>query len=448
MRLPSARCRSKRLLTTAAVAVGGLTMLLAGPGGSFASTGITSLPGDAATALDGATTQVTRSATALRAATRPASPATRPQRAPVRQSAPASPARTTAPSARAAQSPADADVQGTNPHGQGTVLAVSVGQNEAIVVGRSRGEQKDGQYHGHVTTLALFGQDVIAGDTNPGQTSQSPFAPLQQGAVDPLCTASGGNLCADALRQDSATTTTGSQNHFRAANLVLGGPGGVTATAAESHGSIEEKNGCQIAHGDVTLANLAAGGTTLLNVGQSASDSQACPSGTTTHNTGGPLVTLAGRAIPLPGCGSNQPGTLVAIDPLLSVACNAGSAAGALTTNSALTGTVLQNGTLVAGGTGAAAQPPAQPAATTPAAGKVLGNKVPHSTHKAAHRKPNAATPAPAGPPRATREARALPAQATGKLPFTGYEVVLSIFIAAALLAGGLGTLLAPRPHA
>src|SRR5207248_5348482 len=91
--------------------------------------------------------------------------------------------------------PAEATVQGTNPHGQGTVLAVSLGGNEAVVVGRSRGEQRSDGYHGHTTTLGLFGHDVIGNDTGPCQTAKGPLAPLPEGLLDPIASGSGGNIC-------------------------------------------------------------------------------------------------------------------------------------------------------------------------------------------------------------------------------------------------------------
>lgn len=69
-------------------------------------------------------------------------------------------------------------LHGNNPHGQGTVGTVDIqpsdtlplsgdpvggegADQEEIVAGRARGEQNaDGTYHGHITILALFGNEV------------------------------------------------------------------------------------------------------------------------------------------------------------------------------------------------------------------------------------------------------------------------------------------------
>jgi hypothetical protein len=344
-------------------------------------------------------------------------------------------------------------VQGTNPHGQGTVLAVSLGGKEAVVVGRARGEQKpDGTYHGHTTTLALFGTDVIGNDTTPGQTAKSPFAPLQEQVLDQICKGSSGNLCIDLLRADSATTTTGSTNHTRILGLSLGGASGVNAEVADSNGNIQQNGDCQKAHGDVTLLKLVAGGNPLLDIGESASDSNACPSGTTTHNSENPLISIGGQGIPLPGCGANSPGNLIDLSPLLAIACNAGSQAGAGTVgNDGIVATVLQNGTSPTGvgtgaATGAGAVAPAQPAQPSQ---NVLGARItaPKQATKPSRnagkgKKNNAGKNNKAGnglkAPASANAQHALSKAKAGKLPYTGTDVVIVLLIAAGLILVGL----------
>jgi hypothetical protein len=304
--------------------------------------------------------------------------------------------------------PAEATVQGTNPHGQGTVLAVSVAGKEAVVVGRSRGEQKsDGTYHGHNTTLGLLGQDVIANDTTSGQTAKGPLAPIQEGVLDPVCKGSSGNVCLDVLRADSATTTTGSTNHQKVAGVDLGGKSGASVVAADSTGSIHS-------------------------------------SGTTVKNSGAPLVAVGGTPIPLAGCGANTPGELINIAPLLAIACNADSnaAVGAIT-NTGLVGTVLDNaGTptamITGADTGASAQPPAQ---------AVLGVRQASPAKAGAPHKPATSTGAKgtkkAHVPAAAKKARPLKASKASGLPYTGTDLVVVLFLAACLLS--IGTALRAR---
>jgi hypothetical protein len=346
--------------------------------------------------------------------------------------------------------PVSASVQGTNPHGQGTVASVSVGGKEAVVVGRSRGERRaDGSYHGHTTTLALFGNDVIANDTTPGQTANGPVAPLQEQVLDQVCKGSSGNVCIDVLRADSATTATGSTNHSRLLGVSLGGEKGANATVGDSNGNIQSNGDCQQAHGDVTLLKLVLGGNPLLDIGESATDSNSCPSGTTVTNSTNPLVAIGGEPIPLPGCGANSPGYLVDLDPLVSLACNAGASTGAGgAVNDALAGTALAsaNGpaaTLSGAGTGAAAQAPSQ---------GVLGERQSGTSSPAASNTGSSADDNGGdgtgdnngngngrSAPGSAKEAQSLTAAQADKLPYTGGDVVLALFVASCLLAAGLG---------
>jgi hypothetical protein len=339
----------------------------------------------------------------------------------------------------AAAAPVDATVQGANPHGEGTVLGVTIGGQEAVVVGRSRGEKKPDGYHGHTTTLAILGNDVIANDTGPGQTAKGPLAPLQEQVLDQVCKGSNGNLCADVLRADSATTATGSTNHSRLAGLAVGGDKGVVAVAGDSNGNIQSSGDCQTAHGDVTLLKLMLGGNPLLDIGESASDSNACPSGTTVKNSSNPLVAIGGQEVPLPGCGANAPGNLIDVAPLVTIACNAGSQAGVGTiANAALAGTVVQNGdtplgSLTGAGTGAGATAaPAQAVLGDRTASPKAPSAGTRGSSKRARRGPTS------GPPAAARKTRSLPAAEAGRLPYTGSDVLILLMTGAVLLATGL----------
>ena len=424
--------RSKHVAAVSAAAIGGV-LLLAGPAASLAldlGQAASSPPTTSATEqTEGpATSSATRTAsTTLNKVAKSTTPSTRAQSAPP---------------------PVSASVQGSNPHGMGTALSVSLGGNEAIVVGRSRGEQRsDGAYHGHTTTLGLFGNDVIANDTTAGQTAKGPLAPLQEQLLDQICKGSSGNLCLEVLRADSATTATGSANHSRVLGLTLGGQNGVVATAADSNGNIESNGACQKSHGDVTLLKLMLGGNPLLDIGQSASDSNACPGGTTVTNSSNPLVAVGGQPVGLPGCGANAPGNLIDLNPLVTIACNAGAAAGSGgIVNDALAGTVLPGAsgpaaTISGAGTGASATPAQQgvlgerqtsPANTTNAGARKGGNG--SSSDSADGREGEGANS-----PASALATRPLDENAADKLPYTGTNVVVALFVASCLLAAGLG---------
>jgi hypothetical protein len=379
--------------------------------------------------------------------TEPAAPATTDTKVATSVRAVVRKATTPSTRAEAAPAPVSATVQGSNPHGQGTALAIALGGNEAVVVGRSRGEQKsDGSYHGHTTTLALFGNDVIANDTGPGQTAKGPLAPLQEQLLDQVCKGSSGNLCLDVLRADSSTTANGSTNHSKLVGLVLGGPNGAVATVGDSNGNIEGNGECQKAHGDVTLVKLMLGGNPLLDLGESASDSNACPSGTTVTNSSNPLVSIGGQQIPLPGCGANSPGYLIDLSPLLNIACNAGAATGAGgIVNDALAGTILPGangpaGTLSGAGTGAAATPPAQNVlGVRQSGGSPTGTQAPSNSNGGDTGKKKNAGGNGSKAPASAKASQPLSKEKADKLPYTGSDVVLALFIASCLLAAGLG---------
>ncbi|MBA2346716.1 MAG: hypothetical protein H0V81_00335 [Solirubrobacterales bacterium] len=234
-------------------------------------------------------------------------------------------------------------LHGTNPHGQGTVAVVDVNpdpnrpysgdptgrtDNEDIIVGRSRGEQRaDGTYHGHITIAALFGNEIIGVDTSPGQTRAGPLDALQQGLLDPLCDGSGMQICLSAVTADSTTTDTGSTNRFSTARATLGGAAnGVDVGAAESEGNISSDGTCQTSVGSSRVANATVAGMVLATLSESSSTSKACNDGTPpTQTNTSRVLGLGGTGVPVPaaGCADGTPDTETGVPLLLPIVCNA-----------------------------------------------------------------------------------------------------------------------------
>jgi hypothetical protein len=235
-------------------------------------------------------------------------------------------------------------LHGANPHGQGSVAVLDLqpsatrplagdptgagdlpGDREEVVAGRARGEQReDGRYHGHVTILALFGEEVVGRDTEQGQTATGPLEPLQANVLDRLCQGSGSNICLEVLRADSATTETGSQNSFAVASARVGGQQGISTTVAESNGNVSQDGDCQAAHGDSTAASVSAGGTAVADALRSSSDSRACRDGTTEQQNASTVIGLGGQGVPVPaaGCANGTPDTETGIPTLAPIVCN------------------------------------------------------------------------------------------------------------------------------
>jgi hypothetical protein len=233
-------------------------------------------------------------------------------------------------------------LHGTNPHAQGTPATVDLppssqrplpadpagGNGEIVVAGRSRGEQNpNGTYHGHITIAALFGQEVVGVNTNPGQTEAGPLDPVQQNLLTPLCNATQQGICLTVLRADSATTGSGSTNRFEAVGAGVGGPTGINASAVSSNGNISQDANCQTAHGDSNVADASVGAFTADAI-QSTSDSRECKDGTRTQNNTSRVVNLGTTAVTLPplipeGCGNGTPNTPALIPTLLPAVCNA-----------------------------------------------------------------------------------------------------------------------------
>lgn len=230
-------------------------------------------------------------------------------------------------------------LHGSNPHGQGTTGSVDIlpsntlplsedpagGEDpdqEEVVVGRSRGEQKaDGTYHGHITILGLFGEELGV-DTDPGETESGPLDPIQQNVLNALCAGSGGQLCLFVLQADSETTNSGSTNSFGALKLNLGGREGLRLSVLESNGNIQGDSSCQTSHGDSSVAKLDIGEESA-RVAESSTDSQACNNGTNTQSNESRWISLFGNDVPVP-CESGTPdASFTAFSPLFSAVCNA-----------------------------------------------------------------------------------------------------------------------------
>jgi len=233
-------------------------------------------------------------------------------------------------------------LHGTNPHGQGTVGVVDLaptgqrplsgnpaggqpqGQNnEEAVAGRARGEKDAQGYHGHITVLALFGNEVVGVDTRPGQTATGPLNAVQQGLLNPICTGSG--ICLEVLAADSATTSNSSTNRFAVANARVGtgqSPA-LDATAGQSTGNISEDANCQRSSGSSETANVSAGATPVARVANSSSSSTACRDGSGGVQQDSEVLNVLGSNLLGPGCGTGAPDTNTGLPPLLPIVCGA-----------------------------------------------------------------------------------------------------------------------------
>jgi hypothetical protein len=235
-------------------------------------------------------------------------------------------------------------LHGTNPHGQGTVGVVDVlptgtrplsgdtdggdgSDQEEVVIGRSRGEQnEDGSYHGHITFLALFGNEVAGVDTGPGESEEGPFAPLNNDLLGAICDESMGNICLQLLDAESCTETSecpnGSENHFQVLEANIGGEGGLETDVGESNGNISDDGTCQTAHGDSTVASVNAGGSGVVQAFHSESDSTACNDGTPDSvNQDSYAIQLGGEGLPIP-CDATAENDAVLV-LLVQFVCNA-----------------------------------------------------------------------------------------------------------------------------
>ncbi|MDQ3676941.1 MAG: LPXTG cell wall anchor domain-containing protein, partial [Actinomycetota bacterium] len=263
-------------------------------------------------------------------------------------------------------------LHGTNPHGQGGVAVVDVNPSserplggnpdgsdagpEEIVIGRARGEKTaGGAFHGHITILALLGNEVAAVDTKQGETKNGPLQPLQDSVLDPLCTASAGQACLSVLTANSTTTSSGSTNDFAIARANVLGLGVGTA---ESSGVISENANCQTAAGGAKTANVTAPPGAIAQVANSSSTSRSCRNQAPQTVNSSMVIGLGGVAVPLPaaGCATGAPDTVTGLPPLLPVVCHADDVVGAAAVREALDVFLLSagGGSLLKETTGAA----------------------------------------------------------------------------------------------
>ncbi len=267
-------------------------------------------------------------------------------------------------------------LHGTLPHGEGTVAVTQLlpssarpysndpsgitAPSELLVVGRARGEMRaDGTYHGHITIAQVAGIELLSIDTNPGETKTGPLDSITSG----LCSSTGGAVCLGVVTANSATTTTGSTNHFAVANLQLGGLPGVTlppgvlsalgATAASADGNIatDPVTGCQTSTGDTLITNANLGPTILADVIKSSTISKACPGQTPTETDSSTVIPTTGTitnlltTVPNSACatgGNPNPdgsaggtaNTVSGIPVVLDLVCNAADQNPGVATNS------------------------------------------------------------------------------------------------------------------
>jgi hypothetical protein len=237
-------------------------------------------------------------------------------------------------------------LHGTDPHGQGSDATVDLTPgttnplpgdptqgDEDVIAGDSRGQQNsDGTYHGRVTLLYLLGSPIIQVTSDPGQSTDGPLQPLQDG-LDQICSASSNNLCLTVLGMHSSSTGNSSTNSFEGVGAHIGGPNGVNADVLTSNGNISSDGTCQTAHGDSSVAGANVGPLTA-DALQGNSDSSACNGGSNTVHQDSTVVNLAGSGLPLPaaGCADGTANTnFTPLSPLLSLVCNADDTNGSQT---------------------------------------------------------------------------------------------------------------------
>lgn len=253
--------------------------------------------------------------------------------------------------ATATDPPRQPPLHGAGPHGQGGVAVVDLNPSaerplsgdptgresgEDVVVGRARGERgADGRYHGHITIIGLFGNELGGVDTAEGETRNGPLQPLQTGVLDPLCTATSNQICLSVLTANSATTQTGSTNDFAVARAQALGVG---VGAAESGGAISETDTCQTSSGGAKTANVTASGGVAAAVANSASTSTSCRGAAPQTSRTSQVIQLgaAGLALPAAGCADGTPDTTVEIPLVATIVCNADDVAGAAVVREAL----------------------------------------------------------------------------------------------------------------
>ena len=250
-------------------------------------------------------------------------------------------------------------LHGSNPHGQGGVTVVDTdpsserplasdpsgrASGEEAIVGRARGEQVNGTFRGHITILALLGNEVAGVDTGPGETKNGPLQPVQTGVLDPLCTGLANQVCLSVLTANSTSTASGSTNDFAIARASVLGLG---VGAAESQGVILQDANCQTAGGSSKAANVtSSSGTAVASAANSSSTSRSCRGQAPVVTNTSSVIGLGGVGVPLPaaGCANGTPDTVTGLPGVLPIVCNADDVAGAAAVREALDVFVLQVG--------------------------------------------------------------------------------------------------------
>ena len=180
-------------------------------------------------------------------------------------------------------------------------------------------------------------------DTAEGETKNGPLQPLQTGVLDPLCTATGSQVCLSVLTANSATTQSGSTNDFALARAQALGLG---VGAAESGGTISETATCQTSSGGARTANVTASGGVVAAAANSAATSTSCRGAAPQTSRTSQVVQLGSTGMPLPaaGCADGTPDTTVEIPLVATIVCNADDVAGAAVVREALDVFVLNVG--------------------------------------------------------------------------------------------------------
>ncbi|MEA2190698.1 MAG: hypothetical protein QOI73_819 [Solirubrobacteraceae bacterium] len=250
-------------------------------------------------------------------------------------------------------------LHGSDPHAQGGVLVVDLNPSserplsgdptgktsgEDVIIGRARGEQVNGAYHGHITILSLFGSELSGVDSTPGQSNNGPLQPIQTGILDPLCNGTANQVCLSVLVANSATTATGTSNDFKIARASVLGLG---VGAAESQGVLSQTTSCQTGVGASQTANVNAnGGAAVAQVANANTSSQSCRGQAPVVTNKSTVIGLGGVGVGIPaaGCANGTPDTIAGIPAVLPIVCNADDIAGAAAVREALDVYVLQVG--------------------------------------------------------------------------------------------------------
>jgi hypothetical protein len=377
-------------------------------------------------------------------------------------------------------------LHGTNPHGEGTAASVSTqptstpdssdcsapSSDQALVVGRSCGQQNSGgSYSGHVTIVAVGGHELLGeNSTSSGTTATGTLAPASpalaqlDAALKQICSGTQGNLCLVLASANSSTNANGSSNSFEAVGADVGGKSGVQAHALTSSGNISQTSSCQQASGSSSVADLSAGGTNVASVAKSSDSSTACQNSSQNSQTfmssvfGGAISQLTSPVIGQ-ACANGTPNTQVKVGPvalpgqLASVYCNAtdsngSQAAAPYGTNEGLTAIAL-------GGVGLhvpSSESLARAPAASPAPGPPPGQQPPPSpSSPSPSPSPSLSglvfTSGPASPALASAPSAqpAVAATPSGRLAFTGLDVMLLILAAVGLMGAGFALWLVSR---